>query len=81
MSEVNPLEFGRVQAEVESLRRDLEALSRAQTAAINELTDKISELVMLAERGKGAFWLALSIGGIAGSIISPLIVKLLGRFM
>lgn len=62
VSEVDPVEFGAVKAEVAMLRRE-QAEMRAD----------IRELVALANRGKGAYWagmfVASGIGAVVGIIL------------
>ncbi len=68
MNEVDPIEFGRLQATVEAQGKQLEAM----TAMMAAMRADIHKLTSIAERGKGALWLALTVGGVLGWLINHL---------
>lgn len=59
MNEINPREFGRLEAEVHSLR-----------AQMTLLQNDVRELLELANKSKGGLWLGMSIAALAGSVVS-----------
>ena len=65
MSEVDARDFGKLEAQVEALQKEVHSLS----------TD-VKSLLELANKGKGGFWMGMSIasaiGGFSGFIIDRL---------
>jgi hypothetical protein len=59
VSDIDPREFGKLEAEVGSLRAQVSALQR-----------DVRELLELANKSRGGFWFGLSIAGLAGSVVS-----------
>jgi len=59
MSDIDPREFGRLEAEVQSLR-----------AQMTSMQVDLRELLELANRSKGGLWLGMSIAALAGSVVS-----------
>jgi len=62
--QIDPIEFGRLQAEVTSLRRDFDALLKAietNTVMLHEMRDTLAE-------AKGGWRLMLAVGGAVGSV-------------
>ena len=59
MSDIDPREFGRLEAEVQSLR-----------AQMTSMQIDLRELLELANRSKGGLWLGMSIAALAGSVVS-----------
>jgi len=61
MSDIDPREFGRLEAEVKALQDE-----------VSGLRDDVKELLELANKSKGGFWIGMSIasgvGGIVGAI-------------
>ncbi len=68
MNEINPREFGRLEAEVHSLRTQVASLQ-----------SDVRELLELANKSKGGLWLGMSIAAVAGSIVSWLAGHFLNR--
>ncbi len=66
MSDIDPKEFGALQAEVAHLRRDMD-----------EMRDDIKKLVALAERSKGGLWVGMGLAGTAGGMLTWLGERLL----
>ncbi len=66
--EVDPIVFGRV----------LERLD-AQDKLINEMRQDVRTLIDLANKGKGAWWLALSLVGGMSSLVTWAAASLLNR--
>ncbi|HNF63678.1 MAG TPA: hypothetical protein PKZ20_18235 [Rhodocyclaceae bacterium] len=61
MSDIDPREFGRLEAEVKALQEE-----------VSGLRDDVKELLELANKSKGGFWIGMAIvsgvGGIVGAI-------------
>ena len=61
MSDIDPREFGRLEAEVNALQDE-----------VSGLRDDVKELLELADKSKGGFWIGMAIvsgvGGIVGAI-------------
>lgn len=61
MSDIDPREFGRLEAEVKALQDE-----------VSGLRDDVKELLELANKSKGGFWIGMAIvsgvGGIVGAI-------------
>ena len=64
MSDIDPQEFGRLEAKVEAMEKTVEKMAR-----------QIDELVALVNQGRGAFWIAMILGGTIGSIASFIVNK------
>ena len=59
MSEVDARDFGKLEAQVEALQKEVHALS----------TD-VKALLELANKGKGGFWMGMTIASFAGGIVT-----------
>ena len=59
MTDIDPREFGKLEAEVQSLRTQVSALQ-----------SDVRELLELANRSKGGLWLGMSIAAALGSVVS-----------
>jgi hypothetical protein len=59
MGDIDPREFGRLEAEVQSLRAQMTLLQK-----------DVRELLELANKSKGGLWLGMSIAALAGSVFS-----------
>jgi hypothetical protein len=59
MNEINPREFGRLEAEVHSLRTQ-----------VTDLQKDMRELLELANRSKGGLWVGMSIAAGLGGVVS-----------
>lgn len=59
MADIDPVEFGKLQAEVQGLRRELD-----------DMRNDIKTLVGMAERSKGALFAGMSLAGLAGSFVT-----------
>jgi len=59
MSDIDPREFGRLEAEVHSLRTQ-----------VSSLQSDVRELLELANRSKGGLWVGMGIAALAGSVVS-----------
>jgi hypothetical protein len=62
---IDPREFGRLEAEVDSLKKE-----------VSLLRDDIKSLLELANKSKGGFWVGMGVASIIGGIMSWLIEKL-----
>ena len=68
MSDIDPREFGKLEAEVQSLR-----------AQMTLLQNDVRELLELANKSKGGLWLGMSIAAALGSIVSWVATHILNR--
>jgi uncharacterized protein YlxW (UPF0749 family) len=59
MSEVDARDFGKLEAQVESLQ-----------AQVSQLSADVKSLLELANKSKGGFWMGMTIASIAGGIIT-----------
>lgn len=66
MNGIDPREFGRLEAEVKSLQTE-----------VSGLRDDVKELLELANKSKGGFWMGMAIasgvGGVVGAFAKMLI--------
>jgi len=65
MSEIDPREFGKLEAQVESLQAEVHALRQ-----------DIKTLLEMANKSKGGFFVGMAIASIVGGIISFIATKL-----
>jgi DNA anti-recombination protein RmuC len=65
MSEVDARDFGKLEAQVESLQKEMHALSA-----------DVKSLLELANKGKGGFWMGMTIASFAGGIVTFLADRL-----
>ena len=68
---VDPIEFGRLQATVESQSQQLDAMVRA----MEQIRKDVHKLMAISERGKGALWMALTVGGVLGGFLNWLFTR------
>lgn len=68
MTDIDPREFGKLEAEVQSLRTQVSALQ-----------SDVRELLELANRSKGGLWLGMSIAAALGSVVSWVATHILNR--
>lgn len=59
MTEIDPREFGRLEAEVQSLRNQVTALQQ-----------DVRRLLTLADRSKGGLWVGMTIASALGGLAS-----------
>ena len=59
MSEVDAREFGKLEAQVEALQKEMHTLSA-----------DVKALLELANKGKGGFWMGMTIASFMGGIIT-----------
>jgi len=59
VSEVDARDFGKLEAQVESLQ-----------AQVSQLSADVKSLLELANKSKGGFWMGMTIASIAGGIIT-----------
>ena len=62
-------DFGRLEAEVEGLRNELREHKDESKKSLKEQSEKIDELLALANKGKGAYWAGMFVAGSVGSFI------------
>jgi hypothetical protein len=65
MSEIDPREFGKLEAQVEALQAEVHALRQ-----------DIKTLLEMANKSKGGFFVGMAIASIVGGIISFVATKL-----
>jgi len=68
VTDIDPREFGKLEAEVQSLRTQVSALQ-----------SDVRELLELANRSKGGLWLGMSIAAALGSVVSWVATHILNR--
>jgi len=59
MSDIDARDFGRLEAQVEALQNEVHSLSK-----------DVKALLELANKGKGGFWMGMTIASIAGGFIT-----------
>jgi hypothetical protein len=59
MSDIDAREFGKLEAQVESLQKEMHSLSQ-----------DVKALLELANKGKGGFWMGMTIASFMGGIIT-----------
>lgn len=59
MSDIDPVEFGRLTAEVESLRN-----------RVGELSADVKQLLELANKSRGGFWVGMAIASSVSSAVT-----------
>lgn len=65
MSEVDARDFGKLEAQVEALQKEMHSLSV-----------DVKSLLELANKGKGGFWMGMTIASFAGGIVTFLADRL-----
>jgi hypothetical protein len=66
MSDIDARDFGRIEAQVEALQ-----------AEVHQLASDVKELLELANKSKGGFWMGMTIASMAGGVITFVAGKLL----
>jgi hypothetical protein len=66
MSEIDPREFGKLEAQVEALQHEVHAMR-----------DDIKVLLEMANKSKGGFFVGMAIASIVGGFISFIATKVL----
>ena len=66
MSEIDPREFGKLEAQVESLQ-----------AEVSAMRDDIKALLEMANRSKGGFFVGMAIASLIGGVISFVATKVM----
>ena len=59
MSDIDAREFGKLEAQVESLQKEMHSLSH-----------DVKALLELANKGKGGFWMGMTIASFMGGVIT-----------
>ena len=67
MSEINPIEYGKLVNAVENLEHK-----------VNSMDNDIKRLVAMAERSKGSLWALMGVAGVAGSLLASIERRLSG---
>jgi hypothetical protein len=66
MSDIDARDFGRIEAQVEALQNE-----------VHQLAKDVKELLELANKSKGGFWMGMTIASMAGGFITFVGGKLL----
>jgi len=59
MSDIDARDFGRLEAQVEALQTEVQSLSK-----------DVKELLELANKGKGGFWMGMTIASAVGGVLT-----------
>ena len=59
MSDIDARDFGRLEAQVEALQNEVHSLSK-----------DVKELLELANKGKGGFWMGMTIASAVGGVLT-----------
>jgi hypothetical protein len=59
MSDIDPVQFGKLTAQVETLERQ-----------VTELSTDVKSLLELANKSKGGFWMGMAIASAVGGFVS-----------
>jgi len=59
MSDIDPREFGKLEAQVEALQKEVHALR-----------DDVKQLLEMANKSKGGLWVGMSIASAVGGVIT-----------
>lgn len=59
MSDIDPREFGKLEAQVEALQKEVHALR-----------DDVKQLLEMANKSKGGFWVGMSIASALGGVVT-----------
>jgi hypothetical protein len=59
MSEIDPREFGKLEAQVEALQKE-----------VHGLRDDVKQLLEMANKSKGGFWVGMSIASAVGGVMT-----------
>ena len=59
MSDIDARDFGKLEAQVEALQSEVHSLSK-----------DVKELLELANKGKGGFWMGMTIASFMGGVIT-----------
>ena len=59
MTEINPVEFGRLQAEVQSLRNQIDSMQ-----------GDIRTLLEMANKSKGGLWMGMTLASTFGGVVT-----------
>ena len=66
MTEFDPQQFGRLEAEVAALRRELENHQRT----VRHISSQVDNLVAMANRSRGAIWAGMSMATLFGGVLT-----------
>ena len=66
MSDIDARDFGKLEAQVASLQTE-----------VHKLANDVKELLELANKSKGGFWMGMTIASMAGGVITFVAGKLL----
>jgi hypothetical protein len=59
MSDIDPVHYGAITAEVANLRRE-----------VNDLRDDVKTLLALANKHKGGLWMGMSVASLFGAVVT-----------
>ncbi len=72
-------DFGRLEERVRSLDSKFDRQHAELSAKLSKLGEDVASMAALAERGRGAMWLALLLGGGAFGGLVSWVVKVFGK--
>jgi hypothetical protein len=64
-NEIDPIEYGKLLSDVEQLKK-----------TVDKMASQIDTLVALVNQGRGAFWLAIFVGGSISSVVTFVATKM-----
>jgi len=59
MSEIDPRDFGKLEAQVEALQKE-----------VHGLRDDVKQLLEMANKSKGGFWVGMSVASAIGGVMT-----------
>jgi hypothetical protein len=59
MSEIDPREFGKLEAQVEALQKE-----------VHGLRDDVKQLLEMANKSKGGFWVGMAVASTIGGVMT-----------
>ena len=65
MSDIDAREFGKLEAQVEALQKEMHSLSQ-----------DVKALLELANKGKGGFWMGMTIASFMGGIVTFIVDRI-----
>ena len=65
MSDIDARDFGKLEAQVESLQKEM-----------HQLSSDVKTLLELANKGKGGFWMGMTIASFMGGIVTFIVDRI-----
>lgn len=67
---IDPIEFGRMQENLKNL-----------SSEVHLLRGQMAELLELANKSRGGFWVGMAVASFAGGLVTFVIQRVLGKFI